>query len=61
MLPPQRIEALVSEYRASYDGKNPLAYVRDILSRLPRMSSRDDLAPLLPCNWTPPTTPVATA
>jgi len=28
---------------------------------LPRMSNRDDLAPLLPCNWTPPTTPVTTA
>ena len=36
-------------------GQDPLAYLRDILSRLPRMSNRDDLAPLLPCNWTPPT------
>jgi len=36
-------------------GKDPLAYLRDILSRPPRMSNRDDLAPLLPCNWTPTT------
>jgi len=36
-------------------GQDPLAYLRDILSRLPRMSNRDDLAPLLPCNWTPAT------
>ena len=36
-------------------GKDPLAYLRDILSLLPRMSNRDDLAPLLTCNWTPAT------
>ena len=36
-------------------GQDPLAYLRDILSRLPRMSNRDDLAPLLTCNWTPAT------
>jgi hypothetical protein len=34
-------------------GKNPLAYLRDVLTRLPRMTTRDDLAPLLPRNWTP--------
>jgi len=35
-------------------GKDPLAYLRDILKRLPRMRSSHDLAPLLPCNWTSP-------
>ena len=35
--------------------------LRDILSRLPRMSNRDDLAPLLPCNWTPATGPTPIA
>ena len=36
-------------------GKDPLAYLRDVLTRLPRMTSRDDLRPLLPRNWTPAT------
>jgi transposase len=36
-------------------GKDPLAYLRDVLSRLPAMSNHDDLDPLLPSNWTPPT------
>ncbi len=35
--------------------KDPLAYLRDLLTRLPRMTSRDDLTPLLPRNWTPVT------
>jgi hypothetical protein len=35
-------------------GKDPLAYLRDVLSRLPAMTNRDDLAPLLPANWTVP-------
>ena len=34
-------------------GKDPLAYIKDILTRLPRMTNRDDLAPLLPVNWQP--------
>ena len=34
-------------------GKDPLAYLRDVLTRLPRMSNQDDLAPLLPINWQP--------
>lgn len=38
-------------------GKDPLAYLRDVLTRLPRMNNRDDLAPLLPRNWTPTATP----
>jgi transposase len=35
-------------------GKDPLAYLRDVLTRLPRMNSRDDLTPLLPRHWTAP-------
>ncbi|MDF9833488.1 hypothetical protein M2103_001712 [Ereboglobus sp. PH5-5] len=35
-------------------GKDPLAYLRDVLSRLPAMTSRDDLVPLLPANWVTP-------
>lgn len=35
-------------------GKDPLAYLKDILTRLPRMTNRDDLRPLLPRNWRPP-------
>jgi hypothetical protein len=34
-------------------GKDPLAYLRDVLTRLPAMNNRDDLAPLLPANWQP--------
>jgi transposase len=33
-------------------GKDPLAYLKDILMRLPSMTNQDDLALLLPCNWT---------
>jgi transposase len=40
-------------------GKDPFAYLRDLLSRLPRMTNQDDLSPLLPSNWSPPTTPTA--
>jgi hypothetical protein len=28
-------------------------YLRDVLTRLPRMTNQDDLAPLLPKNWQP--------
>lgn len=35
-------------------GKDPLAYLRDILDRLPAMTNQDDLTPLLPANWQPP-------
>jgi hypothetical protein len=35
-------------------GKDPLAYLRDVLARLPTMTNRDDLAALLPANWQPP-------
>jgi transposase len=32
-------------------GKDPLAYLRDILTRLPAMTNRDDLAALTPARW----------
>lgn len=34
-------------------GREPLAYLRDVLSRLPAMTNRDDLGPLLPGRWLP--------
>jgi transposase len=34
-------------------GKDPLAYLKDILTRLPRMTNQDDLGPLTPANWQP--------
>jgi transposase len=34
-------------------GKEPLAYMRDVLSRLPALTNKDDLRPLLPSNWQP--------
>jgi transposase len=35
---------------------DPHAYLKDVLSRLPAMTNRDDLAPLLPGNWKPTAT-----
>ena len=35
-------------------GKDPHAYIRDVLARLPMMTNRDDLTALLPANWQPP-------
>jgi transposase len=35
-------------------GKDPFAYLKDILTRLPAMTNQDNLRPLLPANWTPP-------
>ncbi|HLP24850.1 MAG TPA: transposase domain-containing protein [Acidobacteriota bacterium] len=32
-------------------GHNPHDYLRDVLSRLPSMTTADDLRPLLPANW----------
>jgi len=32
--------------------KDPLAYLRDVLTRLPRMTNQVDLDALTPCNWT---------
>jgi len=34
-------------------GKDPLAYLRDVLRRLPAMTNQDDLAPLTPALWHP--------
>lgn len=34
-------------------GKDPLAYLRDVLRCLPAMSNRDDLTPLTPAAWQP--------
>lgn len=34
-------------------GKDPLAYLRDVLTRLPRMTTRDNLDALTPANWKP--------
>lgn len=32
-------------------GKDPLAYLRDVLTRLPRMTNQDDIAALTPSRW----------
>ena len=37
-------------------GHNPHDYLRDVLGRLPAMTTADDLRPLLPANWLPPGT-----
>jgi hypothetical protein len=34
-------------------GKDPLAYLKDILTRLPRMTNQDDLSTLTPAKWQP--------
>ena len=34
-------------------GKDPHAYMKDLLTRLPAMNNHDDLTPLLPVNWQP--------
>jgi transposase len=36
-------------------GHNPHDYLRDVLARLPAMTTADDLRPLLPAQWTPVT------
>lgn len=38
-------------------GRNPHEYLRDVLSRLPAMTTSDDLRPLLPSQWQAPTAP----
>ncbi len=35
-------------------GHDPHAYLKDVLARLPRMTNRDDLRPLLPAHWQAP-------
>jgi transposase len=34
-------------------GLDPHAYLKDVLTRLPAMTSKDDLTPLLPTHWQP--------
>ena len=34
-------------------GKDPYAYLRDVLRRLPAMTNQDDLTPLTPADWQP--------
>ncbi len=34
-------------------GKDPLAYLKDVLIRLPTLTNQDDLTPLLPGHWKP--------
>ena len=34
-------------------GIDPLAYMRDVLSRLPSMTNQDDLGALTPARWQP--------
>jgi hypothetical protein len=36
-------------------GHNPHDYLRDVLARLPAMTTADDLCPLLPSQWQPAT------
>ena len=42
-------------------GHDPEAYIRDVLTRLPTMSSKNDLDPLTPSRWKAPMAPSATA
>ena len=34
-------------------GLDPHAYLKEVLTRLPAMTSKDDLTPLLPTHWQP--------
>jgi len=36
-------------------GKDPLAYFKDVLTRLPRLTNQDDLRQLTPRLWLPTT------
>jgi hypothetical protein len=38
-------------------GHNPHDYLKDLLTRLPAMTTKDDLRPLLPSQWKNPTAP----
>jgi len=38
-------------------GKDPLAYLRDVLARLPAMTNQDDLGALTPARWKAPAAP----
>jgi len=41
---------IVSAQRCGHD---PHAYLKDVLARLPALTTKDDLTPLLPAHWTP--------
>jgi len=41
-------------------GHNPHDYLKDVLTRLPSMTTKDDLRPLLPAHWKNPATPATT-
>ena len=41
-------------------GHNPHEYLKDVLTRLPAMTTKDDLRPLLPSQWTAVTPAPAT-
>ena len=45
------ISIIVSGQRRGID---PLAYMTDVLEKLPAMSNQDELSPLLPSNWKEP-------
>jgi hypothetical protein len=38
-------------------GHDPHAYLKDVLHRLPAMTTKDDLTPLLPAHWQPAAKP----
>ena len=42
-------------------GHNPHAYLKDVLTRLPAMTTNDDLRPLLPSQWKSPVAPATSA
>jgi hypothetical protein len=44
---------IVSAQRRGHD---PHAYLKDVLTRLPAMTTKDDLTPLLPAHWRAPAT-----
>ncbi|WP_425499888.1 transposase domain-containing protein [Cerasicoccus maritimus] len=37
-------------------GVNPFDYLRDVLTRLPKMTNQDDISALAPSQWSLPTT-----
>lgn len=39
--------------RCQRHGKDPCAYLKDVLTRLPAMTNQDDLGPLLRSRWLP--------
>jgi transposase len=39
--------------RRQRHGKDPFAYLKDVLTRLPAMTNQDDLTALTPTRWSP--------